>query len=132
MKRHSALHAAREQIVWIVALVGSTAIVVQLERLDLELPEKPRTANPFVATQAETTIILEQMRAQNDESDLALAQLATALVMGLMLEGTTEVLRNEAMQVLIELHERMATSDAPTLHSAATLLSHALNSAIVR
>ncbi len=126
MKWRNALHAAREQIVWIIALVGSTAIVVQLERLELELPRKTLTANPFVATPAETMIILDQIRAQNDESDLALAQLGTALAMGLMLESTTEELRNEAMQVLFEAQERMTKSDEPTLHSAATLLSHAL------
>lgn len=126
MKWRNALHAAREQIVWIVALVGSTAIVVQLERLDIEKAGKTLTANPFGATQAEFTIVLDQIRAKNDGSDLALAQLATSLAMGLMLESTTDDLVNEAMKALLDVEERMEKSDAPTLYSASILLSQAL------
>lgn len=126
MKWRRALHAAREQIVWIVALIGSTAIVVQLERLDLKLAGSKLTENPFEATQPEFKVILDQIRTQNDDSDLALAQLATALAMGLMLENTTEELRKEAIKTLSLLEERLENSDAPTLHSAAALLAAAL------
>lgn len=126
MKWRSALHAAREQIVWIIALIGSTAVVVQLERLDLELAGTTLTENPFAATQAEFDMIRNQIRARNDGSDLALAQLATVLAMGLMLDTTDDELRAEATDVLRELNLRLTESDVETLQSAAALLSTAL------
>lgn len=126
MRRPSALHAAREQMVWIAALIGSTAIVVQLERLDLQQAGTALTENPFAPSRPEVAALLEQVRAAGDESDLALAQRATALTMALLLENPPDGLRAEAADTLLSLEDRIAESDDPLLQSAAAMLAAAL------
>lgn len=130
MKRRSGLQAAREQIVWIAALIGSTAIVVQLERLDLQQVGTALTENPFIGSGPEVLTLLDQVRGTDDGSDLALAQRATALTMGLMLDARPDArpdaLRAEAARTLLLLETRIAERDDLLLRSAAALLAAAL------
>lgn len=107
-------------------MIGSTVIVVQLERLDLQQAGTALTENPFAPSRPEIAALLDQVRAGRDGSDLALAQRATALTMALLLDDPPDDLRAEAAETLLSLADRIAESDDPLLQSAAAMLTAAL------
>lgn len=127
MKRRSALHAAREQIVWILALIGSTAVVIHLERLDLQQASSALTQNPFGPARPEFAALLAEIRAQEGDSDRELAQRATALTMVVLLDDTPPELLAEARATLAEIEARVGTGADDLLRPAAALLAVALD-----
>ncbi|MDG3039786.1 hypothetical protein [Roseicyclus marinus] len=133
MKRRSALHAAREQIVWIAALVISTAIVVQLERLELQGTNEALTSNPFDSSTPPAADLLAQIRALGDGQAAGaqtMAQDATALALVLLMADTPVdmTLRAEAEAMLLTLQDRLSGGDDdPILRSAQALLEAALD-----
>lgn len=132
MKRRSALHAAREQIVWIAALVISTAIVVQLERLELQGTNEALTSNPFDSS-TPPAALLAQIRALGGGQAAgaqAMAQDTTALALVLLMaDNPVDVtLRAEAEAMLLTLQDRLSGGDDdPILRSAQALLEAALD-----
>jgi hypothetical protein len=139
MKRHNALHSARDQITWIVALVASTAIVVQLERLDLS-QTGALVQNPFAEARTDPAALVAQTRASQGESDLALARHATALALALLQESELSGLRTEAQGLRDTLAARLdwpvneagadgtaGVASEPLLGPAAAILDAALS-----
>lgn len=134
MKRRSALHAAREQIVWIAALIVSTGIVVQLERLELQGANAALTSNPFDSSATPTAALLAEIRARGggQATDArVMAQDATALALVLLIAAdpvdTTLRAEAEAMRQALENRLRGGGDDDPILRSAQALLEAALD-----
>lgn len=128
MKQRSALLAAREQIVWILALIGSTALVVHLERLDLQAVGSGLSQNPFAAAENNLPALRAQVAALATEpGDLALAQRATALAMALMMAPMDAPLRAEAQALLTTAQDRLPTSQEPLLAPGLALLATTLS-----
>lgn len=132
MKQRSALHAAREQIVWILTLIVSTAVVVQLERLDLAQTGTAPAKGGFDSGEAGRAALAGAGPFGGDGSDLALAQRATALSMDLIAEQPAEGHRSDALATLAELERRIAVTDDPLMRKAAALLGAALQRGRVR
>lgn len=128
MKRRSALLAAREQIVWILALIGSTALVVHLERLDLQAVGSGLSQNPFAAVQGDLPALRAQAAAlARAPGDLAMAQRATALAMALMMAPADAPLRAEAESLRQEARSRLPMTEDPLLAAGIALLDAALS-----
>lgn len=132
MKQRNSLHAARDQIVWIITLVASTAVVVHLERLDLEQPQSTLTENPFSTSTAKVTALLESIEANSSNSDEALVQRATALTFGMLSDEPTDELRANARSTLLAIEKRLLQQDDPVLRSAYELLTGALDADVPR
>lgn len=126
MKQRSALHAARDQLVWIFALIASTIIVVQLERIDVGASATVLARNPFDASTSEITALLERTKAQSDGSDQALISQSLAVTLALLMDASAEDLRAEGLRVLSLLEARARTGDDPLIGSAKELLIDAL------
>jgi hypothetical protein len=74
MQRFEGLHAARGQIAWILALILSTAIVVQLERLDVGSQLTVLAQNPLADAALSHDIALEQARSRAPDPATAAAE----------------------------------------------------------
>jgi len=85
MKNPSGWVAARGQIAWILALLISTGIVIQLERLDLGSRLGTLEANPFAEPREALPRPLEQARARAPDPASAAAADQAALLLALSL-----------------------------------------------
>ncbi len=130
--RRSALHAARSQIAWILALVISTAIVVRLEQVSFEDRISLLAANPFKVETAMSEAMLARITAADwGTSDLHLAQKATSLALVLMSQPVTPEITADAIATLAATRaqsEKADPADRPMLEVAATILQGALES----
>jgi hypothetical protein len=130
--RRSALHAARSQIAWILALVISTAIVVRLEQVSFEDRLSLLTANPFKVEATLSEAMLTRVTAADwGTSDLHLAQKATSMALVLMSQPVTSEVMTDAIATLAATRaqsEIADPADRPMLEVAATILQVALES----
>lgn len=108
MKRSEALSNARGQIVWILALVLSTATIIYLERLDISAPAKQsaQVTSALRSSAAEALITADaRYKAHSDDP-----QAAAGLVLALSV----------AVQAgAIDSAEGRARLEAPRSHAAA-------------
>lgn len=124
MKLRESLAMARGQIAWILALVVSTAIIIQLERVDFEGQLSLLERNPLaqVAPGSGDAALNTARAALAGASDdpQAQAQMLTALVLAAIADGTDDTLSAEADALLIALPP---TSDIaePVLKSAVAI-----------
>jgi len=117
MKRREALATARGQIAWILALVISTAIIIQLERVDFANQVAVLARNPLLVLSPDATdTALAAARAahlQAPDSPDAQAQLLTALSLRALV-ADVETLRPEAHALIAAIHDR----DTPIMAAA--------------
>lgn len=103
MKMLEAFAMARSQISWILALIVSTVIIIQLERVDFRDQISRLERNPLhVADSAELVSALENARIHykmNPEDPQVQTQILTALSVSAIFSGPEEY-RSEALLVL--------------------------------
>ncbi|NAZ36863.1 hypothetical protein [Rubellimicrobium sp. CFH 75288] len=126
MRKRSALHAARGQIAWILALIVSTAIVVRLEHVSFEAERSALVSNPFSGQESDPVALLARTREAASRGDTGLAQHATALALALARAPGDPVLAAEARAIRSEAEARLAGREDPVLAAAAALLGEVL------
>lgn len=90
MKANSGWTMARGQIAWILALMISTAIVIQLERLDIGAQFASLDSNPLAEAEPAWAQMLIDARAQAPDPANASPQDQAALLLALSLAGLQE------------------------------------------
>ncbi|WP_114964560.1 hypothetical protein [Alkalilacustris brevis] len=121
MRLRESLALARGQIAWILALVVSTGIIIQLERVDFQGRLSLLERNPLAGMEAGTgDAALESARAayaQSPDDPLPQAQMLTALTLAALSDGP-DALRVEARAVLAAVSP---DSDNTVLNAAIAL-----------
>jgi len=105
MKGRNGWVAARGQIAWILALLVSTAIVVQLERLELGSRPAVLDTNPLTEGGPAWPLALHEARAQAPDPSSATPIAQASLLLALSLaalqpDADTEMLAAEAAAVI--------------------------------
>lgn len=90
MKANSGWIMARGQIGWILGLIVSTAIVIQLERLEIGARLGSLDANPLAEAEPAWSQALHDLRAQTPDPANAAPQDQAALLLALSLAGLQE------------------------------------------
>jgi len=108
MKANSGWTTARGQIAWILGLIISTAIVIQLERLDIGAQLASLDTNPLANAEPAWMQVLHNARAQAPDPVNASPQDQAALLLALSLAGLQEgadtlLLANEATATITEI-----------------------------
>lgn len=124
MKIRNAWIAARGQMAWILALLVSTAIVVQLERLDLGSRVADRDANSLAQGGPALEQTLRDARARVAEPSSAKPKAHATLLLALSLaalqpQAATETLADEAAAVIDAIGSLSAQD--PLVHDAVAL-----------
>ena len=105
MKGRNGWVAARGQIAWILALLVSTAIVVQLERLELGSHPAVLDTNPLAEGGSAWALALREARAKAPDPRSATPTAQASLLLALSLaalqpDANTEMLAAEAAAVI--------------------------------
>ena len=123
MKTNNGWITARGQIAWVLALIVSTAIVIQLERLDVGSRLSTLEINPMTASDSPWPEVLKEARSRTADPSNATSQDQAALLLALALS----VLQGHADKSELAAEAESAIDAIGPVAERDALLHNALN-----